>query len=73
MSNLFECSRPSHTFLRSAKLPKRRENGSEIRLFAHSLLSLDPRFAEVKAEMGESLRPSPRIFPFWRDYWQRPV
>jgi hypothetical protein len=29
----FESSRPSHPFLRSARLPKRRENGPEIRAF----------------------------------------
>jgi hypothetical protein len=47
--------------------------GRKSGLFAHSLSSLDSGFAEVKTEIGESLRPSPRIFPFWRDYGRRPV
>jgi hypothetical protein len=42
--------------------------GRKSRLFAHLFSSLDSRFAEVEAELAESLRPSPQIFPFWRDH-----
>jgi hypothetical protein len=41
--------------------------GRKSWLFAHSHLSPDPRFAELKEEIGKSLRPYPRIFPFCRD------
>src|SRR5258705_13635007 len=47
--------------------------GRKSRLFAHSLSSLDSRFAEVETEIAESLRPSPQIFPFWGDYGRRRV
>jgi hypothetical protein len=64
----FDPSEVSHPLLRSARLPKRRENGPEIRAFANSSSSLNAGSAEVKADIAESLRPSPQIFPFWRDY-----
>ena len=42
----FESSQVSQPFLRSARLPERRENGPEIRaFFAHSNWSLDSEFA----------------------------
>jgi len=47
--------------------------GRKSQLFTHSFSSLDSRFAEVEAEIAESLRPSPQIFPFWRDHGRRPV
>jgi hypothetical protein len=47
--------------------------GRKSRLFAHSISSLDSRFAELGVEIGESLRPCPRIFPFWGDYRRRRV
>jgi hypothetical protein len=64
----FESFRLSHPLLRSARLPKRRENGPEIRAFANSSSSPNAGSAEVKADIAESLRPYPQIFPFWRDY-----
>jgi len=47
--------------------------GRKSRLFAHSLWSPDSRFTELEAEIAESLRPFPRIFPFWGDYRRRRV
>jgi hypothetical protein len=46
--------------------------GRKLGLFAHSIPSLDPRSADLEAEIGKSLRPGSRIFPFCRDYRQRP-
>ena len=40
-------------------------------LFAHRPEPLDGGFAEAEPKIAESLRPIPRIFPFWRDYRQR--
>jgi len=45
--------------------------GRKSWLFAHSLSSLDSRFAELEVEIAESLRPCPRIFPFCGDYRRR--
>ena len=46
--------------------------GRKSRLFAHSLSSPDSRFAGHEAEIAKSLRPFPRIFPFWGDFrWRR--
>ena len=53
--------------------PRDARMGRKSRLFAHSLSSLDPRFAEVEAEIAKSLQPSPRIFPFCGDYRRRLV
>jgi hypothetical protein len=53
--------------------PRDARMGRKSRLFAYSLSSLDSAFAEVEAEIAKSLRPSPQIFPFWRDYGQRLV
>ena len=47
--------------------------GRKSRLFAHSLWSPDSRFAELAAEIPESLRPFLQIFPFWGDYRRRRV
>src|SRR6267142_2377860 len=47
--------------------------GRKSRLFAHSLSSLDSRFAGHETEIAKSLRPFPRIFPFWGDYRRRRV
>ena len=47
--------------------------GRKSGLFAHSIPSLDARFAELEVEIAESLRPSPRIFPFWGDRGRRRV
>jgi hypothetical protein len=46
--------------------------GRKLGVFAHSILSLDQWFADLEAEIGKSLRPSLRIFPFCRGYRQRP-
>ena len=46
--------------------------GRKSRLFAHSLSSLDSRFAGREAGIAKSLRSFPRIFPFWGDFrWRR--
>jgi hypothetical protein len=47
--------------------------GRKSRLFAHSLSSLDSRFAGHEAEIAKSLRPFRRIFPFWGDFRRRRV
>jgi hypothetical protein len=47
--------------------------GRKSRLFACSISSPDPEFADVEVEFAESLRPCPRIFPFCGDYRRRPV
>jgi hypothetical protein len=47
--------------------------GRKSPLFAHLNLSPDPRIAELKEEIGKSLRPNPRIFPFCGDYRRRRV
>jgi hypothetical protein len=46
--------------------------GRKYGLFAHSVLSLGAWFAELRLEISESLRLSPRIFPFCGDYSRRP-
>ena len=47
--------------------------GRKSRLFAHSISSPDSRLADLEAEIAESLRPCPQIFPFWGDYRRRLV
>jgi hypothetical protein len=47
--------------------------GRKSRPFAHLHSSLDARFAELEVEIGESLRPRARIFPFCGDYRRRQV
>jgi len=47
--------------------------GRKSRLFAHLNLSPELRFAELKEEIGKSLRPHPQIFPFCGDYRRRRV
>jgi len=69
----FDTCRPSHAFQRSARLPKRPENGPEIPAFRAFALVSRLRFAELEAEIAENLRPFSRIFPFWGDYRRRRV
>jgi hypothetical protein len=47
--------------------------GRKSRLFVHSLASLGSGFAELEAQIAESLRSFPQIFPFWGDYRRRRV
>ena len=42
-------------------------------LFAHSLWSPDSHFAGLEAEIAESLRQFPQMFPFWGDDPRRRV
>jgi hypothetical protein len=53
--------------------PRDTRMGRKSRLLAHSLPSLDSRVAGPEVEITESLRPRPRIFPFWGDYRRRLV
>jgi hypothetical protein len=53
--------------------PRDMRMGRKSRLLAHWLRSPDSRFAEEEAEIPESLRPFPRIFPFCGDYRRRRV
>ena len=62
----FDTCRPSQPFRRSARLPKKRENGPEIPAFrVFDFVSVGSRVADLEVEIAESLRPCPRIFPFW--------
>ena len=69
----FDPSQVSHPFMRSARLPKRRENGPEIPAFRSFGFISGLQFAEPEVEIAESLRPCPQIFPFCGDYRWRPV
>ena len=53
--------------------PRSAGKGRKSRLFAHSTLSPDSRFAGLEVEIAESLRPCPQIFPFYEDYRRRLV
>jgi hypothetical protein len=58
----FESSRPSHPFPRSARLPKRRENGPEIRAFcAFAFVSGLPASPTLRSN-------SPKVSGLVREY-----
>src|SRR5205823_1110995 len=69
----FESSQVSQAVRRSARLPKERGNGPEIRAFRSFDFVSGSRFAALEAELVESLRPCPRIFPFCGDCRRRRV
>jgi hypothetical protein len=52
--------------------PRNARLGRKCGLFPRSTLSPDSQIGNRRAPIGESLRPSTRIFPFCRDYWRRP-
>lgn len=53
----FESSRPNHPFMRSARLPNKRESGPEIPALREFASSPDSQFADFEVEVAESLRP----------------
>ena len=52
--------------------PGKARMGRKCRLFARSTSSPDSQIDNRRAPIGESLRPHPRIFPFYRDCRRRP-
>jgi hypothetical protein len=68
----FESSEVSQAFRRSARLPRKGENGPGMPAFARSASSPGSRIGNRRTPIGESLRPHPRLFPFCRDCRQRP-
>src|SRR5258707_743867 len=42
--------------------------GRKSGLFARAILSPNPRFADIEAEIGESRRPCTRVFPLCENY-----
>jgi hypothetical protein len=57
----------------SRGFPRDSKMGRKYGLFACPIPSLRSRFSDLKAEICESLRPCPGIFPFCGDYRQRQV